>query len=45
MVLDLETIALAGVGCGALGLLLMRVFAADIYDVIIVWMTATWYKA
>lgn len=23
----------------------MRVFAADIYDVIIVWMTATWYKA
>mmetsp|Transcript_96664 Transcript_96664/g.171941 ORF Transcript_96664/g.171941 Transcript_96664/m.171941 type:complete len:260 (+) Transcript_96664:42-821(+) len=33
-----------GLAVGTL-LLLLRLFAADVYDVVIVWMTAKWYKA
>lgn len=37
--------ALLGGTCLAGALLLLRVFAADVYDVIIVWMTTRWYAA
>lgn len=37
--------AIVGGGFLACSLLLLRVFAADVYDIIIVWMTTRWYAA
>mmetsp|Transcript_5752 Transcript_5752/g.15896 ORF Transcript_5752/g.15896 Transcript_5752/m.15896 type:complete len:273 (+) Transcript_5752:136-954(+) len=41
----LQAIALGFVGVLAVGLILLRCFAADVYDAVIVWMTASWYGA
>lgn len=39
----LQELALGTVGVTAVLLVLLRIFSADIYDVVIVWMTARWY--
>lgn len=39
----IQAIALWLLGCVAVLLILLRYFAADVYDAVIVWMTATWY--
>lgn len=43
--MSLQAVALVGGACLTGVLLLLRLFAADVYDVIIVWMTARWYAA
>jgi len=45
MALALQTAALIGGVCLTGSLLLLRVFAAEFYDVVIVWMTTRWYAA
>lgn len=42
--MDWSTLALASTTCTAGCLLLLRFFAADVYDIVIVWMTARWYE-
>lgn len=43
--MDLQAIVLIGGACLTGSLLLLRFFAADVYDVVIVWMTTRWYAA
>lgn len=43
--MDLQAIALISGACFIGLLLLLRFFAADVYDIVIVWMTSSWYAA
>jgi len=41
----LQALALGALGVLAVVLVFLRIFSADVYDAIIVWMTAKWYAA
>mmetsp|Transcript_86896 Transcript_86896/g.218760 ORF Transcript_86896/g.218760 Transcript_86896/m.218760 type:complete len:272 (-) Transcript_86896:50-865(-) len=43
--MTMQAIALGLLGAVSVLLILLRCFAADVYDVVIVWMTAKWYAA
>jgi len=43
--MTMQAVALGVLGVVALLLILLRCFAADVYDGVIVWMTAQWYAA